>query len=81
MGKIEKLRAFLEKEYPGVQVYNCRNTVGDDMETVYTDGGISVDYATVENYVEVFGLSVSEYENLVDFDEWGIPHLKKENKK
>ena len=53
MGKIEKLRAFLEKEYPDMQIFNCRNNVGDEMETVYRDVRISVDYAVVEKYIEV----------------------------
>lgn len=75
--KIEKLRAFLEKEYPDMQIFNCRNNVGDEMETVYRDGRISVDYAVVEKYIEVFGLTNAEYESLIGVDMWGNPLPKK----
>lgn len=74
--KIEKLKVFLQKNYPNIQAFDCRNTAYDDMETVYEDEGIWVDHAVVDRYIEIFGLTRDEFLDLIEIDEFGSPHLK-----
>lgn len=62
MNKIDKLKIFLQENYPNEQAFNTRNTAYDSMETVYNEDGIMVDY----EYIEIFGLTDVEFEDLID---------------
>ena len=75
MNKIDKLKIFLQENYPNEQAFNTRNTVGDSMATVYNEDGIIVDYCYEYEYIEIFGLTDVEFENLID--DYGM--LKKFN--
>ena len=72
MNKIDKLKKFLQENYPNEKAFNTRNWIGDNMETVYDEDGIIVDYCYVYSYIEIFGLTDKEFENLID----NTGHLK-----
>jgi len=69
--RIEKLTDFLLKEYPHTQAFNTPNWAGDYMESVYEDKSIEVLYAPMYGYVEIFGLTESEFKNITVIGEWG----------
>jgi hypothetical protein len=63
--KLDKLKAFLKKKYPdGIQMFNTRNWVGDQMKTVYEKDGITVDECYYYSYIEIFGITQAEFESL-----------------
>lgn len=72
MDKIYELKKFLQEEFPNEQAFNTRNIVGDSMETVYKENGITVDYCYRYDYIEIFGLTDEEFEDLID----NYGHLK-----
>lgn len=72
MNKIDKLKIFLQENYPNEQAFNTRNLLGDNMGTVYDEDGIMVDYCYDYEYIEIFGLTDVEFENLID----NTGHLK-----
>lgn len=45
-----------------IQTFYTRNTVGDDMYTIYSENGINVDYCGGYQYLEIFGLTDEEQE-------------------
>ena len=62
---MDKLIAFLKSEFPdGIQMYNIGNWGGDEMDLIYEDGDITVDYAPDYEYIEVFGLSEKDFKTL-----------------
>ena len=77
MNKIDKLKKFLQENYPNEQAFNTRNWIGDNMITVYDEDGIIVDYCYYYSYIEIFGLTDKEFENLID----NTGHLKTFNVK
>lgn len=66
MSKIDKLKRFLQEKYPNEQAFNTRNVAGDSMETIYDEDGITVDYCYYYSYIEIFGLTDEEFEDLID---------------
>ena len=65
--KLENLRQWIkENDIYGMQAFNTRNTVGDWMETVYQQDGVTVDYCNEYRYIEIFGLTDEEYQSLSD---------------
>ena len=69
---MEKLIEFLKKEFPGgIQMFNTRNWVGDQMCTIYNEDGFVVDSCYGYGYIEVFGLSDEEFSRLdVEINGW-----------
>ena len=76
MGKISKLKIFLQKNYANVQSFNTRNTMGDYIETVYDEDGIQVYYAPAYDYIEIFGLTEKQFNSLLDKKSFLKSHLK-----
>lgn len=72
MNKIDKLKIFLQENYPNEQAFNTKNIVGDSMVTVYNEDGIIVDYCYYYSYIEIFGLTDEEFKNLIN----NTGHLK-----
>lgn len=70
--KIQELKNFLQENYPNIQAFNTRNIVGDLVYNVYNENGIRVDYCEGWEYVEIFGLTEKEFQNLVG----AMNHLK-----
>lgn len=66
MNKIDKLKRFLQENYPNEQAFNTRNIAGDSMERVYDKDEIIVDYCYYYSYIEIFGLTDEEFEDLID---------------
>lgn len=66
MNKIDKLKKFLQENYPNGQAFNTKNIVGDSMVTVYNEDEIIVDYCYYYSYIEIFGLTDEEFEDLID---------------
>ena len=66
MNKIDKLKKFLQENYPNKQAFNTRNMAGDYMKNVYDEDNIQVDYAPGYGYIEIFGLTDEEFEELLD---------------
>lgn len=60
----EVLEEYFEKEELPIQAFNTRNLVGDNMYTIYEENGITIDYCYNWNYVEIFGLSKKDFEDL-----------------
>lgn len=51
-------------KYGDCGIYNSRNIVGDQMDTVYHDGKLQIDICYHYSYFEVFGLSGAEFREL-----------------
>ena len=48
-------------------LYDSRNIVGDEMETIYSDPALTIDICYGWGYFEVFGLSDEEFSELETF--------------
>lgn len=67
MSRIEKLINWLkEKNLLAMQMFDTRNIVGDKMETIYSEDGITVDICHYYQYLEIFGLSDDELDTLTE---------------
>nr|DAV97315.1 MAG TPA: hypothetical protein [Caudoviricetes sp.] len=63
--RLIKLKKFLKEVFKNrIQAFTTKNFVGDYMETIYNKDGIQVDYAPRYGYIEIFGLTDEEYEEL-----------------
>ncbi len=61
MSKVDAVVTFLQNNYGRIQCFDTRNIVGDYMYTVYSDGGIQIDFCPGYYYVEIFGLTREEF--------------------
>ena len=60
---IQHIVNFLMVEFPdGIQMFNSRNIVGDEMETIFQSRDVSIDYCEDYDYIEIFGLSEPEFQ-------------------
>ena len=67
--RVKKCLDFLKSDkgyIPASGVFNSRNLLGDKMTTIYNADSIKVDVCYDWDYIEVFGLSASEFEDLQD---------------
>lgn len=80
--KINKLKKFLQENYPNMQAFNTRNIAGDYMKNVYDKDNIQVNYAPKYDYIEIFGLSDKEFDSLLDREGHlkNFSEYKKQNK-
>lgn len=64
--RVEKLAEFLNEQFPYIAggIFDCRNVVGDEMNTVYNQDGIQVDFCEYWDYLEIFGLNKEEWKTL-----------------
>lgn len=63
--RLIKLKKFLKEVFKNrIQAFTTKNLVGDYMETIYNKDEIQVDYAPGYGYIEIFGLTDEEYEEL-----------------
>lgn len=63
--EFKKVLEFLKEKYPyGEQAFFSRNTAEDTMFTVYEKDGIQIDYCPHWDYIEIFGLTRDEQEEL-----------------
>lgn len=75
MDRLSKVKKFIQETYYDewtgkytIQLFDSRNLVGDVMETVYEEDGITIDYCPRYWYLEIFGLSDKEYLELIDLN-------------
>lgn len=71
MNRLSKVKKFIQENYYDgdvIQLFDSRNLVGDYMETVYEEDGITIDYCPRYWYLEIFGLSDKEYLELIDLN-------------
>lgn len=67
MNKIDKLKKFLNEEFKEkIQAFNTRNIIGDPMCTIYDEDGITVDMCYEWSYIEIFGLTQQQFEDLLE---------------
>lgn len=66
MDNLEKAKETIRQFHDFAQcgIFNTRNSVGDEMETIYDDGQISIDICFGYMYFEVFGLTEEEFDKL-----------------
>lgn len=65
--RLEKVLDYIKANYySGIQVFCSRNTVGDQMETVWNEDGVVIDYCPYYDYLEVLGLTEDEIHALCD---------------
>ena len=55
-----------EKGWEQEQAFDCRNLVGDEMETVLEIEGVTVSRCDFWEYLEIFGLTKEEWDDLDD---------------
>lgn len=69
MSKLDKCKDIIKSHFGAADcgIFNSRNIAGDPMETVYEDDGLQIDICYRYSYFEVFGLSPSEFDSLVEF--------------
>lgn len=69
MSNLEKAKEVIKEHYNSADcgIFNTRNIVGDPMETIYNDNGLTIDICYWYAYYEVFGLSGEEFEELADY--------------
>ena len=74
MDRLSKIKKFIQENYYDetcgwtIQLFDSRNIVGDYMETVYEEDGVTIDYCPYYDYLEIFGLTDEEYWSLIDPD-------------
>lgn len=63
--RLIKLKKFLKEVFEdSIQSFTTKNIVGDPMVTIYNKDEIQVDYAPGYGYIEIFGLTDEEYQEL-----------------
>lgn len=67
---MDELQKFLDERFPkGIQMFNTRNIVGDNMVPLYrnVEAGIKVDYCPEWEYIEIFGLTDKQFQVLDEY--------------
>jgi len=69
MSKLDKVKEVIKENFRLAEcgIFNTRNIMGDFMETIYEEDGVTVDICRGWEYFEVFGLSNPEFAELKDF--------------
>lgn len=77
MSNLEKAKTIIKENFEAGDcgLFNTRNIAGDNMTTIYKEGGLQIDICYYWSYFEVFGLSASEFYELINY----YNHLKEEN--
>jgi hypothetical protein len=73
--KLEKAKAIIKENFESGScgLFNTCNIAGDTMDTIYEEGGLRIDICYYSSYFEVFGLSDSDFDELLDY----YYHLRK----
>ena len=60
---VEKVKEVIKNniEDASYGIFDCRNIVGDPMETIYDEDGVRIDICRNWEYFEVFGLTDEEF--------------------
>lgn len=67
--EVEKVKDVIKNNIEDAMygIFDCRNIVGDPMETIYDEGGIIIDLCRNYGYFEVFGLTNEEFTEVESF--------------
>ena len=67
--KLERAKQVIEENLNDARygIFDSRNVVGDPMDNIYDEDGLSIDICWGYGYFEVFGLSTSEFAELENF--------------
>lgn len=66
MNDITCLKRFLQERYPNIQAYDTESARGVKIFKVYDRHGIVVNHIPEYKYIEIFGLTKYEFEDLID---------------
>lgn len=68
---VEKVKEIIKKniEDASCGIFDCRNIVGDPMETIYDEGGVIIDLCRDWGYFKVLGLTNEEFVEVESFYE------------
>ena len=66
---VEKVKEVIENNIEDALcgVFDCRNIVGDPMETIYDEAGVRIELCRECEYFEVFGLTSEEFAEVESF--------------
>lgn len=69
MSNLEKAKNIIKENFEAGScgLFNTRNIAGDTMGTIYEEGGLRIDICYYWSYFEVFGLSDSDFDELLDY--------------
>ena len=63
--RLKEIEEFIKKEFEnGIQAFDTENIVGDETCTIYKRNGVQIDWCMHYDYIEIFGLSGKEFEEL-----------------
>lgn len=67
--KLEKAKEIVKANYEDADcgIFKTRNLVGDMMETIYEEDGLTIDICRGWGYFEVFGLEADDFAELKRF--------------
>ncbi len=66
---VEKVKEVIENNIEDALwgIFDCRNVVGDPMETIYDEAGVRIELCRNWGYFEVFGLTDEEFSEVESF--------------
>lgn len=66
--KVGAIAKFLHEYFNGysIQAFTTRNIVGDEMETIYEENGVTIDFCWDYDYIEIFGITEDEFDKLLE---------------
>lgn len=69
--EVEKVKEVIKNNIEDALygIFDCRNVVGDPMETIYDEVGVRIELCRVYEYFEVFGLTNEEFSEVESFYE------------
>ena len=69
MTNLEQAKKVIRENFSQADcgIYNTQNVFGDPMGTVYEENGLRIDICIPYSYLEVFGLTDEEFEELERF--------------
>ena len=69
--KVEKVKKAIKNNIEDALygIFDCRNAVGDPMETIYDEAGVRIELCRKHEYFEVFGLTNEEFSEVESFYE------------
>ena len=65
--EFEKVKKIIETAYVDGGIFNTRNVVGDEIETIFEGKFFTVDICDYYGYFEVFGMTNEEFDELRKF--------------
>lgn len=66
---VEKVKEVIKNNIKDASsgIFDCRNIVGDPMETIYDEDGVRIELCRKREYFDVFGLTNKEFAEVESF--------------